>query len=392
MISIYNFADITGTTHKEAGVDEIVADALSRNLEAIVVISSGNFSEAIQDEIDRKQAPLVLYTLIGEQPKTVQEIRIPQKQILRTKKERLDLVRSAGINLRIDDYTDFIPQEYGRYAEGILSSDPKYVICPVGSGKLWLSIVRKVEELGLQTRVIGITPRNKNGIYYEHFLADRSWNLSSVADKLTAPYTHLSAEVLSKSSRHPILEVSERQLKRAYRTSRKYTECEPSGAAAFIYLDQRFRTELGIKDEDEVTLVSTGIGYKRLRKEIQTESKVRTAGVLGTILTSLVAILTAGSLLIGQAQQEVENRETAAHYYQQTSMKGPMRYVAGIHEKSVFQLNQDEMGEAFMLWGMETDGLDFVSHSKDPRKLAMYEDFAMRCKKYHGCQGLVNWD
>jgi len=64
VVKIYNFADITGSTHKELGVGEIIDNVLLNELEGIIVISSGNFSEAIETEIKayaKKQAFNILY-------------------------------------------------------------------------------------------------------------------------------------------------------------------------------------------------------------------------------------------------------------------------------------------------------------------------------------------
>ena len=69
-IHTYNFADITGATHKELGVDEIVDNALSKDLEGIVVISSGNFSFAIQEEITRRESSLKLFNLVGRKSRS----------------------------------------------------------------------------------------------------------------------------------------------------------------------------------------------------------------------------------------------------------------------------------------------------------------------------------
>ena len=53
-VKIYDFHNITGASHKEVGADEIVDDAISKGLEGIVVISSGNFLHAIREEIEER--------------------------------------------------------------------------------------------------------------------------------------------------------------------------------------------------------------------------------------------------------------------------------------------------------------------------------------------------
>ena len=107
-LKVYNFNDFTGATHKELGVEELVDDAESRNLERIVVISSGNFSFAIEEELERRESPIKLINLVGGKPKEG-EVQIPNGEILRTNEERVCVARSSGLNLRMRDYTDFIP-------------------------------------------------------------------------------------------------------------------------------------------------------------------------------------------------------------------------------------------------------------------------------------------
>ena len=140
---IYNFRDISGATHKEIGVAEIMQNAQNRGLEAICVISSGNYITALQEE-GRRQG-IEVYNLVNHEPQNDHEVPM-NGRILRTKKERLEAVEARGIKTTLDDYTDFTPTAYTAHADGILQDNPDYVICPIGSGKLWLSIVKRIEE------------------------------------------------------------------------------------------------------------------------------------------------------------------------------------------------------------------------------------------------------
>ena len=243
---IYDFQKITGTTHKTIGVKEIITGAEDSNLEAICIISSGNYSDALYQEILRSNSKICLYVLVNKKSSKEEytEVEIPEGRILRTNEERINLVRDQlGFNGSINDYTDFIPKEYYSHANEILKSNPDYVICPVGSGKLWFSIINQVNALNLKTKVIGITPEINSGIF-----VDYKNEKNSIADKLTSPYT-LLGDVLDhpspffRSDQFMIAGVSEEQLEFAYQKAQEEIICEPSGAAAFVIYDKCFREE-----------------------------------------------------------------------------------------------------------------------------------------------------
>ena len=275
--TLYNFKDVTGATHKEVGVDEAIQDAREKGLDAICVISSGNYVEALREKAD----DLMVFNLVNRKPRDTFEVEIPETTILTTAEERRDLVRSKGFTGSIDDYTDFLPKVYSEHAENILKENPDYVVCPIGSGKLWLSIVNKVEELGLGTKVIGVTAKGKNGFYWEG-----NWDLESIADKLTAPHTSLGKEVLSKKN-HTVFEASERELRKAYRRARRErVDCEPSGAVGFMLYDRKFRREIGIGQDNSVVIISTGSGLSDTVDKIHKKSRISS---LPLIALSVVA-------------------------------------------------------------------------------------------------------
>jgi len=374
-IHTYNFADITGATHKELGIGEIVDDALSRNLEGIVVISSGNFSYAIQEEIEARDVCLKLFNLVNRGPKSKSEVRIPNGDILKTNEERVAVVReSIGLDLRMQDYTDFIPFAYGAHAENILEGSPDYVVCPIGSGKLWLSIVKKVEELDLDTKVIGITPKGKNA-----FFPNKNANLDSVADKLTAPYTHLREQVLAETSTHIVAEVSERQLKKAYKIAqRENITCEPSGAAGLVVYDARFRSKYGINMGDNIVVVSTGKGFKQEVIEAKTRECRRRTGI-----GAVTSMFLGGALyLVAQTLGGISDHQMAMELMASMNTPTDQRALQYMAERegvsSVMNLSSDAVSMAGTLSVMDSDGLEYVHGMRNPKKRETYEDFAKR--------------
>jgi len=385
---IYNFADLTGNTHKELGAEEAIEDALKRGLEAICVISSGNYIEALRDAA--KPHNLSVYNLVGSKPRSEYEIAIPQGEILITNEKRVALVKEAGFQGRIDDYTDFIPSNYAVAAEEILANNPDYVVCPIGSGKLWWSLVQKSKNLGLATKVIGITPKGKNAFYYDSNIR----NLDSIADKLTAPYTKLKEEVIAEAPKHIVVEVSERELRKAYRKAKKQgVDCEPSGAAAFVSLEGYFQKQFGLENE-KVVVVSTGIGISAMVKNVKlTEKKRRHRFAISAIAASLIMSLSYGFL-----NNEVERYETLQASIE-FSLKNPrlsekMQFIAGRNKlDSVFKLSEEELDEARILDGMSYDTIDRLVYGEEMADLwhawelrnYCYEDLDFRIRGHKVC-------
>ncbi|PIZ52411.1 hypothetical protein COY27_00245 [Candidatus Woesearchaeota archaeon CG_4_10_14_0_2_um_filter_33_13] len=380
---VYNFHDVTGATHKEVGVEEIVDDAVDKGLSGLVVISSGNFSEAISDEIAKRGLKLELYNLVNGIPKSKNEVRIPNGQILRTAKERIQLVRDVrGLEGALDDYTDFFPKSYTAHARLILQSRPDYVLCPIGSGKLWLSLVREVEATDSNSRVIGITPRGKNAFFFS--TSGKKFDLSSVADKLTAPYTHFQHEVLSHGPRHTVAEVSEKQLKRAYKHAQmEGCDCEPSGAAGFVFYDSSFRKDVSLNLSDRVMIVSTGKGFKA---EVA-DMKRRESGIkmkVATVTTALFLGFTALTFGYFRALQDQHDAQEIMSVLPDNKYGREVLEFVALREgvSSPFRLDSQQASDALTLYMMNSDGLSFVQGSVDPKKAELYQDFAMRCRNH----------
>jgi len=378
-VELYDFHKVTGASHKEVGVGEIVDDALNRGLEGIVVISSGNFLHAIKEEIERRSVDLTLFNLTNCRSDDPLDVPIPKDKIVRTPEERVALVKDQrGLDLNVDDYTDFIPQAYSDHSRQMLVSHPDYIICPIGSGKLWKTIVDVIEVQGLPTRVIGVAPRKGNPFYRQNEFT------SSVADKLTAPYIALTDEILSRAPKHVVVEASETQLKKAYSKAREQgIECEVSGAAAFVFYDDHFRKRNSIDLDDAVVLVSTGRGMAETIKSMERRSLFRKLGALSS-LVSLgfgMALLAAG--YVHQANG-VSLKNSVPYLAHDEFGRTALEYV--LNGRKISQLTDRDIEDAFIISGMGSNGLDYRVYSQRPETRAMYEDFALRCKVHQGCE------
>ena len=322
---------------------------------------------------------LKLFNLANSGSERDFDLLIPKGNILKTPQERVALVKEQlGLDFKIEDYTDFIPAAYSEHAREILASNPDYVVCPIGSGKLWKTIVDVIEEQGLPTRVIGIAPRKGNPFYRPNQFE------SSGADKLTAPYTALRTEVLSRAPKHTVVEVSERQLKKAYKEARRQgVECEVSGAAAFVFYDTNFKERNNFSFGQNVVLVSTGRGMAETIQNLGRKQSFRKLSALSTLTSMVLGFFL---LVAGYVHQNGKLLGDFVHNLAQSDYgRLALEYVLE-GRVDISQLNDEDIATASIILGMGSDGLDNIVYSNVPKIKARYEDYAVRCKLHQGCK------
>lgn len=279
---IYDF-NKKGRSHKSIGVEEIIEDALLNNINYLSVISSGNYIRTIVEEVKSKglEDQIKVINLVNKLSgaKDYQELEIEDNRILRDAKERESFILDRYNISNVKDYTDFIPRQYFIEAEKILQNNPDYVSVGIGSGKLFLSLIKKIKERSLDTKVIGIVPRNENGIFNENNIYEvegklyyKQFNPKTLADKLACPYTFYKPEILeSQESGHILIEADNNDFKKANKIARKLgINAEFSGSAGFVINDPKIRERYGIKNNSRIVVVNTGRGYfweNQLRRE-----------------------------------------------------------------------------------------------------------------------------
>ena len=276
-MKVYDFNEITGSTHKRAGIDEIVDDAQKRGVVGICTISSGNYVREILDEVERRglQGRLSVVNLVnpeyvGTDQRTI-ELEIPFGRVLRDNKEREEFVRlsldSPCVHVR--DYTDFISRSLVVHAQRILQDNPDYVGLGVGAGKLFVVIAREIRRNGLRTKLVGFVPQGENGIFNDDNLYEKEGKLyycryipKSSADKLSAPYTSFKPEILDLLRQgHELIEVREDSLIQANELAKERGyNSEVSGSAGFILEDSLIRKRLRIGKNSRTKIINTGDG------------------------------------------------------------------------------------------------------------------------------------
>ena len=283
MIEVYDLNGIAGRTHKHIGIDEVVQDALDNEVRTISVISTGNYLKEIAEEIERRELndKLRVVNLVNRRlGNNALELIIEDNLILRDSKEReeytLKKIPDVG---RVRDYTDFIPKALEKRAEGILSSNPDYIGSGVGTGKLLVTLYRKIKEKNLRTKLVGLVPQHENGIFNDDNLYEdtqdrlhfRTFETISLADKLSTPYTSFKKEIKqSIADGHIIIEANDEDFRRANQEalSRGYN-AEISGSAGFVLYDPVIRQKYGIGENSRIIVINTGNGLRNFSSNLR---------------------------------------------------------------------------------------------------------------------------
>ncbi len=276
----YDFSEYG--THKSVGAEEVIANAIENEVDTIVVISSGNYLNAIVNEIEKRSLTekIRVVNLVNKKTEGSRciEIVIEKNRILRDAKEREDFVASQLNNVgKIKDYTDFCPSSYRDHAERILSLNPDYVAIGVGSGKFYLALCEVIKSNKLKTKIVGILPKNENGVFNDKNLHEignklyfKKFNPTSIADKLVCPYVFHKKQILDSLTKgHLLIEVQSDSFKWANTFAKNIgLQAEISGSAGFIIHNKDFRKKIGIPENKNLVAVNTGRGYS-LHKENQ---------------------------------------------------------------------------------------------------------------------------
>ncbi len=283
-----------GGTHKIAGAQEAVEDALQKGANTISVISTGNYLTAIAQEIHRqgleKQLTLVNLTNhpLNLENISHREVIIEGKRILRNEIEREEYVQDNLPNAGyVRDYTDFQPNrlinialcmvslhhldQHQQLPRGtdieMLEPHRDYIALGVGTGKLFLALAEKIEEYCLPTKLIGIIPKGENGIFNDANLKEeggllyyKNFSSRSVAKALACPYTACKPQLLkTKDKGHMFFQANNDDFFIAWKlAAERGCKGEQSESAGLVLHDKKVRKSLGLQENALATLVYTG--------------------------------------------------------------------------------------------------------------------------------------
>lgn len=148
--------------------------------------------------------------------------------------------------------------------------DPDYIVCPIGSGDLFVGLWLGVKELKMKAKVIGAAPKGANAFVPafkqkndELILAEYDGEYK--CEKLIAPYSAmLPFTNIAQEEGHIILEFTHEELADATQKVKQVgLKCESSAVAAFAVLPQLFKMCKNVKNRivyNDIVVINTGSG------------------------------------------------------------------------------------------------------------------------------------
>lgn len=237
-------------THKDRKSDYVLenVERLSRGwpVERLCILTCGNAGLSLAAFAAKRRLPVTAF-IDAPTPSLESRLEMMGARVVRVEaRKRIwstrELRRRAGATSwrNVLDVTNMFRPYYG-LAEEIALARPDVVVLPVGGGELFVGLARRLGELGLPARLIGITAS-----------APRT-----AADKLYAwwsPFRGRLQELTRSSGPHRLLHLSnEQSLTETYRAVSRYLRCEPSSAAAFDVLRR-----LSFRPHEKVLVINTG--------------------------------------------------------------------------------------------------------------------------------------
>ncbi|MBX4200896.1 PLP-dependent lyase/thiolase [Candidatus Parcubacteria bacterium] len=116
---------------------------------------------------------------------------------------------------------------------------PDYIVCPVGSGGIFLGVIEGINKYCPRAKAIGIGPEANN---------------QSFADKLFTPWTPYAKAMEDATKKgHRVFRLSEKEIKKVYRDYKKIADVEPSSSIVFAAPDH-----FNFKPSDKVVFINSG--------------------------------------------------------------------------------------------------------------------------------------
>jgi len=136
------------------------------------------------------------------------------------------------------DVTNGFHRAHKSIIEEIKSSEPDWLITPLGSGELFVGLYEGLKKYMLKTKLVGVGVKGP-----------------SIADKLYTPWTPYKSKIekILKEG-HQYIQLSEEQVEEAFEKVRNIINCEPSSSVVFGALSM-----LNVRDK-KVIAVNTGKG------------------------------------------------------------------------------------------------------------------------------------
>lgn len=234
-------------TIKDRRNEKIIEEASKLHVDKLVLITSGNNGYSLAKMAKNTSIKVVcvvsrrldekIKKLLGDVSYHVIELNLDQK-ILRPE-ELITIARETEEEV-IWDVTNGYEDAYIPIVQEILKSvTPDYIICPLGSGGIYIGLIEGIEKYSPKTRVFGIGTQSP---------------YQSLADKLSTPWTPYTRAIENKSDLdHKIFRLNEDEIKKTFYKYKNVMQSEVSSAIVFAALDL-----FPFKPNDKIVFVNSG--------------------------------------------------------------------------------------------------------------------------------------
>lgn len=234
-------------TIKDRRNKKVIEEALRLHVDKLVLITSGNNGYSLARLAKNTNIKVVcvvsrqlddkIKNLLKNVSYQVIELNLEQK-ILRP--EEIIAIARENDEEVIWDVTNGYEEAYVSIVEEICKKFiPDYIICPVGSGGIYIGIIEGIEKYCPKTKVIGVGTQST----YQSF-----------ADKLSTPWTPYNRAVENKILQgHYLFRLNEEEIKKTYLQYKNIASVEISSAIVFAAL-----THFKFKPSDKVVFINSG--------------------------------------------------------------------------------------------------------------------------------------
>lgn len=154
----------------------------------------------------------------------------------------IDLVREEEKGEIVWDVTNGYEYYYGSILKEIIEEygEPNFIVVPVGSGGIYVGLIKEIKKNNLDTKVIGIRPKER---------------VKSLANKLATHWTPYEKDIKRFIKKgNLVFEATERQIKNTYKEYKDIVSCEAS--SSIVFLAPVF---FSFEKSDKVVLLNTGL-------------------------------------------------------------------------------------------------------------------------------------
>jgi len=234
-------------TIKDRRNKKVLEDAIRLHVDKLVLITSGNNGYSLSRLAKNTTIKIVCIVSRNLDNETKELLKNVSYQVIELNLEQKILRPEEIISIARENDQEVIWDVTNGYEESYISIVeeicrkiiPDYIMCPVGSGGIYIGIIEGVEKYCPKTKVIGIGTQST----YQSF-----------ADKLSTPWTPYARAIENKILQgHFLFRLSDEEIKKTYLQYKNIASVEPSSSIVFA-APSHFK----FKPSDKIVFINSG--------------------------------------------------------------------------------------------------------------------------------------